>query len=266
MARRKMTKKQRAAALRNLKKARAALKRGARPARRRVARKGPSRRRVQLRAASALRRTAKKRVGKRYGSITVDRFIVPIGMSKKASRKGRKAIAGVPWSGKKGTVRYYGTRRSLGSGAAGLLAKNESVTWTNPFAVGPVRAYKGRKHRGTVFKAKRRHRMVTKAGARRVSRAWRYNPDDAPVTTPTTAPVVSNPRGRAGVAKRRAASKRLTRRHGKGSRVVVFPGGRVAVFHKPGTAAFRKGRAKKRMVGKRLAKLYGFRKSRRSRR
>lgn len=49
-----------------------------------------------------------------------------------------------------------------------------------------------------------------------------------------------------------------------GVRIVRFPGGRVAKFHKPGTKAFAQGAARKRAAGKRLAKLYGFAKKRRS--
>lgn len=52
-------------------------------------------------------------------------------------------------------------------------------------------------------------------------------------------------------------------------RVVKFPNGRIAVFNKPGTAAFKKGQATKRAVGRKLAKAYGFggkRKAKRSNR
>ena len=49
-----------------------------------------------------------------------------------------------------------------------------------------------------------------------------------------------------------------------GVRIVRFPGGRVAKFHKPGTVGFAKGAAKKRAAGKRLAKIYGFTKKRRT--
>ena len=51
-----------------------------------------------------------------------------------------------------------------------------------------------------------------------------------------------------------------------GVRIVRFPGGRVARFHKPGTAAYARGAAKKRRMGKWLAKHFGIRKRRRSRR
>ena len=49
-----------------------------------------------------------------------------------------------------------------------------------------------------------------------------------------------------------------------GVRIVRFPGGRVARFHQPGTVAYAKGVAKRRAAGKRLAKIYGFAKKRRS--
>ncbi len=48
-----------------------------------------------------------------------------------------------------------------------------------------------------------------------------------------------------------------------GVRIVRFPGGRIARFHKPGTKAFAKGQAKKRRLGKWLSKHFGIRKSRR---
>lgn len=48
-------------------------------------------------------------------------------------------------------------------------------------------------------------------------------------------------------------------------RVVKFPNGRIAVFHKPGTAAYAKGQATKRAVGRKLAKAYGFGKKRATR-
>lgn len=50
-----------------------------------------------------------------------------------------------------------------------------------------------------------------------------------------------------------------------GVRIVRFPGGRVARFHKPGTKAYAKGAAKKRAAGRWLAKHFGVKK-RRSRR
>lgn len=71
-------------------------------------------------------------------------------------------------------------------------------------------------------------------------------------------------RGKSVAHRRRIATALKRRRHLKG-RVVVFPGGRVAVFHKPGTAAFRAGQAKKRRMGKWLARHFGFKKHRRSR-
>lgn len=47
-----------------------------------------------------------------------------------------------------------------------------------------------------------------------------------------------------------------------GVRIVRFPGGRVARFHKPGTVAYAKGAAKKRRLGKWLAKHFGIKKRR----
>jgi hypothetical protein len=44
----------------------------------------------------------------------------------------------------------------------------------------------------------------------------------------------------------------------KGVRLIRFPDGRVARFHKPGTKAYAKGAAKKRRMGKLLAKKFGF--------
>jgi len=48
-----------------------------------------------------------------------------------------------------------------------------------------------------------------------------------------------------------------------GVRIVRFPGGRVARFHEPGTKAYAKGAAKKRRMGKLLAKRFGIKKKRR---
>jgi hypothetical protein len=47
-----------------------------------------------------------------------------------------------------------------------------------------------------------------------------------------------------------------------GVRIVRFPGGRIARFHKPGTKAYAKGVAKKKRIGKLLAKRYGIKKKR----
>jgi hypothetical protein len=71
-------------------------------------------------------------------------------------------------------------------------------------------------------------------------------------------------RGKNVAARKRIAAALKRRRRLKG-RVVVFPGGRIAVFHKPGTAAFRAGRAKKKAMGRRLARLFGFKKHRKAR-
>jgi hypothetical protein len=58
---------------------------------------------------------------------------------------------------------------------------------------------------------------------------------------------------------RKRATAAATRKHlGGCSRVVYFPGGRCACFHKPGTSKFRKGRSKKVAQGKKLARKYGF--------
>lgn len=51
-----------------------------------------------------------------------------------------------------------------------------------------------------------------------------------------------------------------------GVRIVRFPGGRIARFHKPGTAAYRKGQKAKKSAGRWLAKHFGIKKHRRSRR
>lgn len=51
-----------------------------------------------------------------------------------------------------------------------------------------------------------------------------------------------------------------------GVRIVRFPGGRIAKFHKPGTKAYAKGAAKKRAAGRKLAKTHGIKKKRRSHR
>ena len=56
----------------------------------------------------------------------------------------------------------------------------------------------------------------------------------------------------------------MTKGYRKGVRIVRFPGGRVARFHKPGTAAYARGVAKKKRMGKLLAKRFGIRKKRRS--
>ena len=50
----------------------------------------------------------------------------------------------------------------------------------------------------------------------------------------------------------------MTKGYRKGIRLVRFPGGRVARFHKPGTKAFAKGEAAKKAAGRRLAKLFGI--------
>lgn len=59
----------------------------------------------------------------------------------------------------------------------------------------------------------------------------------------------------------------MTKGYRNGVRIVRFPGGRVARFHKPGTKAYAKGAAAKRAAGKRLARSFGIKKkSRRGRR
>lgn len=47
-----------------------------------------------------------------------------------------------------------------------------------------------------------------------------------------------------------------------GVRIVRFPGGRIARFHKPGTKAYAKGAAKKKRMGKLLAKRFGIKRRR----
>lgn len=56
----------------------------------------------------------------------------------------------------------------------------------------------------------------------------------------------------------------MTKGYRKGVRIVRFPGGRVARFHKPGTAAYARGVAKKKRMGKLLAQRFGIKKKRRS--
>ena len=56
----------------------------------------------------------------------------------------------------------------------------------------------------------------------------------------------------------------MTKKYKNGVKLVRFPGGRVARFHKPGTKAHRKGAAKKRAAGRLLAKKFGFAKRRRN--
>lgn len=53
-----------------------------------------------------------------------------------------------------------------------------------------------------------------------------------------------------------------TKGYRNGVRIVRFPGGRIARFHKPGTAAYAKGVAKKRRMGKLLAKRFGIKRRR----
>jgi hypothetical protein len=75
----------------------------------------------------------------------------------------------------------------------------------------------------------------------------------------------SNPRHRRFKMARRKKSRSRTRRvkgYKGGVRIVRFRtrGGRTKLvrFHKPGTAGFRSGKAKKRAAGKRLARKWGF--------
>lgn len=56
----------------------------------------------------------------------------------------------------------------------------------------------------------------------------------------------------------------MTKGYRNGVRIVRFPGGRVARFHKPGTATYARGVAKKKRMGKLLAKRFGIKKKRRS--
>lgn len=116
------------------------------------------------RSVGGLKTWAKKLIGKTVGNVVIQRVVIPEGQTKKDAAALRKAVAGVPWSGKKGTVMLYG-RQIHESGAS------EPVTFTNPFRKGKVR--KTTRRIGQIFKRKGRRYIVTRLrNGVKVARPW----------------------------------------------------------------------------------------------